>query len=335
MSGRELRLAVVGTGGIYLRMHSRNLQAIGGNKVIAVCDVDEANLKQAMEIHGARGYNDFGEMLDKERDIDGLLLCTPPTVRREVIELAAERKIPVFCEKPPARSLDDARAIIEIVEKSGVPVSVGFMYRYLPSVAYLKSLIRDEKINLVQSTFLCSPALTRKIPGWFFIKEKSGGHIVDQAIHVIDLLRFIVGDIETVHTLGNNVICEKAEDFTIEDSSSTNLRFASGASGNHTHSWAYRKFVAEITVTGAEYRLTLALDFKVNGWIRDDNIEKTFDKPPGASHHYYEMKVFLDALRTGDFSGVLSPYRDAAKTLATVIAMNKSIESGKPERVEL
>lgn len=332
MTDKELALAIVGTGGI-AKAHRKNLAALGGNKVVAVADVDADNLKEAAETLDARPYADFNEMFAKEQALDALILCTPPTVRRDVIAAACDRGIPVFCEKPPARTDGDARQIVELVEKSGNIVSVGFMYRYLPAVEYIKSLIAKEKLNTVQGTFLCNPALTRAIPGWFFIKDKSGGHVVDQAIHVMDLIRFIAGDVCEVHTLGNNVVCPKASDFTVEDTSSTAMRFASGASGTHVHSWAYRKFVGEITLTGAEFRLTLRLNDFVQGWIGSEEINEKFDPAPTGDCHYWEMEVFLAAVRAGDASSIRSPYADAAKTLATVNAMNQSIDEGSPVRL--
>ncbi|MEW6359797.1 MAG: Gfo/Idh/MocA family oxidoreductase [Planctomycetota bacterium] len=332
MADKELSLAIVGTGGI-AKQHRKNLQALGGNKIVAVCDLAEANLKEAAEATGATAYTDFRKMFKKEKGLDAVLLCTPPIVRKDVIALACKRKIPVFCEKPPARTDKEAKKITEIIAESGNLVSVGFMYRYMPATDRIKELIAGEKLNLVQGTFLCNPALARKIPGWFFIREKSGGHIVDQAIHMIDLIRFIAGDVTEVHTYGNNVICPKAEDFTTEDSSSTNLRFAGGASGSHVHSWAYAKFVCEVVLTGAEYRLTLKLNDFVNGWIKDKVIDEKFAPAPSGDLRYWEMQVFLNAVRTGDASKIRSPYADAAKTLATVNAMNRSIDKGKPIQI--
>ena len=331
MTDKELALAIVGTGGI-ARAHRKNLAALGGNKVVAVADVDAANLREAADALGAKPYTDFNQMFAEEQALDALLLCTPPTVRLDVIAAACERGIPVFCEKPPARTDEEAARIVELAQKSGNLVSVGFMYRYLPAADYLKSLIAQEKLNTVQGTFLCSPALTRAIPGWFFIKDKSGGHVVDQAIHVMDLIRFIAGDVCEVHTLGNNVVCPKAPDFTIEDSSSTAMRFTSGASGTHVHSWAYRKFVGEIMLTGAEFRLNLRLNDFVQGWIGSEEIDEKFGPSPTGDCHYWEMEVFLDAVRTGDASKIRSPFADAAKTLATVNAMNQSIDEGRPVR---
>ena len=329
MAEKELRLAIVGTGGI-AKVHRNNLAVIGDNKIVAVCDVSEENLKEAADASGATPYTDFGKLMDSEKDLDALVLCTPPIVRREVIEAACDRGLPVYCEKPPARTDEDASEIARIVEKSGNIVSVGFMYRYLPAVDHLRSLIGSKPINLVEGTYLCGVALARNIPDWFFIRERSGGHVVDQAIHMIDIIRYIAGPMAEVHTLGNNVICPKADDFTVEDSSSTNIRFASGASGCHVHSWANSGWMAEATFTGAEYRLTLKLNDTVHGQISGETVEKTFAPPPSQDIRYWIMEAFLKAVRTGDASDIRSPYADAAGSLAAVNAMNRSIDEGRP-----
>ena len=251
-----------------------------------------------------------------------------------VVEATARHKVPLFIEKPPAFSLDDACAIVKITRESGEPVVVGFMYRYLPAVDRLRELLAGRVINLVQSSFFCPAATGWNLPGWFYIKERSGGHILDQAIHVMDLIRFVAGDIAQVQTFGNNLIRPKNDDFTIEDSSSTNLRFVSGASGGHIHSWAHSEFTGQATFIGERFRLTLELDSRLVGFVDGEAIDETYAPPPsGCSHHYEEMRAFLNAVRSADFSAMRSPFADAAQSLATVLAMNQSIESELPVAV--
>jgi len=335
MSTQTVRLGAIGTGGIF-GAHARNLKTIGDNQIVAVCDVSEPNRTKWVGQLSAVGYADINEMFDKEKGLDAVVVCTPPTVRLQVVEAASKHGIPVFFEKPPAFKIQDASSILRIAEKTKLPVVVGFMYRYLPSVIRLKELIGDRPINLVQSSFFCPAATIWQLPGWFYIKERSGGHILDQAVHVMDLIRHIAGDITLVHTLGNNIIRPKAADFTIEDSSSTSFRFASGASGTHVHSWTHSEFTGFITVIGKDYRLTLHLDNSINGFVGETKIDETLSgAPQGCSHHYFEMIAFLEAVRNKDFSKALSPYSDAAKSLATVLAMNESIESSKPIAVQL
>lgn len=335
MTEHILKLGIVGTGGIW-NAHANNLKTLGGSQIVAVCDINEDNRRKAAQSQNARAYADIGEMLWAEPDLDAVISCTPPTARREVIAATAERGLPVFVEKPPASSLGDAQTILDTVRQTLAPVCVGFMYRYLPAVDRLKALLADAgPINLVQSDFLCPAATEWGIPPWFFLKERSGGHILDQAIHVMDLVRFLAGDITHVYTLGNNVVCPQGPDFTVEDSSATALRFASGASGTHIHSWSHHEFVGHVTAIGKDYKLTLTLDSRLNGFVGEQTIDETFPGPPdGCSHHFDEMKAFLAAVRTGDFSAMRSPFADAARSLATVLAMNQSIATGLPVEVE-
>lgn len=330
MTDNVVNLAIVGTGGIW-NAHARNLATLGGSRIAAVCDVSEENRARAVVATGARGYADIAQMLETEREIDAVISCTPPGARRQVIQAAAAHKLPVFVEKPPASSLDDARAILQAIEGSGAAVSVGFMYRYLPAVDRLKEIIAGQAINLVQSSFFCPAATEWGLPAWFYIKERSGGHVLDQAIHVIDLVRFVAGDITQVYTLGNNVICPRTPEFTIEDSSSTVLRFANGASGTHVHSWAHHEFTGFITVIGKDFRLTLHLDTHLSGFVGEQKIDESFPAPPeGCSHHYSEMQAFLQAVRTRQFETLRSPFTDAAQSLAAVLSMNESISTGRP-----
>ncbi len=334
MADSIVKLAVIGVGGIWHGAHIKNLAAIGGNKIVAVCDIHEGRLADAAKATGAAPFNNMDDLFRDGPEFDAVFACTPPTVRKQVVEGAVRSGVPAFVEKPPAFQLSDAQEIVRIVQKSNHPVFVGFMYRFLPAVDRLKSLIAGRPINLVQSSFFCPAAIGWNIPGWFYLKDRSGGHVLDQAIHVIDLLRYIAGDIVQVHTLGNNLICPKSERFTVEDSSSTNIRFASGASGGHVHSWAHSEFTGQITIVGKDYRLTLQLDSRLSGFVGDQKIDESFPAPPeGCSHHYNETRAFLDAVRRKDFSGLRSPYPDAAKSLAAVLAMNQSIDDGRPVNV--
>lgn len=334
MPNDPLRLGAIGTGGIF-GAHANNIAKIGGAKFVAVCDVSQPNREKWSSQLQATPYSDIAEMLAKEDNLDALIVCTPPTVRLQVVEAAAARKTPIFFEKPPAFKLDDAKSIVKISKKAKMPVVVGFMYRYLPSVIRLKELIGDRPINLVQTSFFCPGATDWKLPGWFYIKERSGGHILDQAVHVMDLIRHIAGDITSVYTLGNNLIRPKAEDFTIEDSSSTTFRFATGASGTHIHSWTHKEFTGFMTIVGKEFRLTLHLDNKITGFVEGTKIDETHPgAPDGCSHHYFEMVEFFNQVRSKNFSKAHSPYRDAAKSLETVLAMNESIIKGKAIKVK-
>jgi predicted dehydrogenase len=268
-------------------------------------------------------------------ELDAAISCTPPGARAVVAGAAVKYAVPLFVEKPPAASLEDGLSISRIVAQGTTPVVCGFMYRYFPVTQRLKQLIEGRKILTLQSAFMCPGATHWKLPGWLYIKEHSGGHILDQAIHSIDLIRYFAGDIAEVHTYGANVVRAKNEEFTIEDTSSTNVRFASGAVGSHVHSWAHDKMSVSLTVIGESFNLRIDLDNRISGFIDDQQIDETLTAMPegAASHHYSEMEQFLSAVRSGDYSSLLSPYSDAVKSLSVVLAMNQSIDRQTPVAV--
>lgn len=354
----DLSLAIIGAGSIGTR-HLSNLEFIGGNRVVAVCDADDTQASKMANRIGAHTYLSVNAMFDAEPGIDAVLICVPPRIRQQVFERAAERGIAVFCEKPPADSMEHAQEIARIVGDSGILCMVGFHQRYLPPVDRLRELLVGRTINVLLSSYLTSPALTGRLRPWLFNKEQSGGPLMDDAIHFIDLMRYIAGEIESVHTLGNNVARPKGPGFTIEDTFISTIRFASGASGHHVHSWATPWGTSGFAVNGPDFHLNLRLSGppSVYGTIGDPNGDGTPvrdeftqtaggsrgskmaatrspDDPPDPMHHR-EMVVFLNAVRTGNTSAIRSSYADGMRSLATVLAMNQSVASGQVEVPDL
>jgi len=357
-SSDELALAIIGAGSIGVR-HLSNLKFIGKNRVVAVCDADDAQASKMANGIGARTYPSVDAMFDAEQGLDAVLICVPPGIRRQVFERAAERGIAVFCEKPPADSMEHAQEVARIVRDSGILCMQGFNQRYVPSVDRMRELLDGRTINVVLSTYLSAPALTGGLRPWFFEKDRSGGPLLDQAIHTIDLMRYIAGEIESVYTLGNNVARPKGPGFTIEDTSISTIRFASGASGHHVHSWGTPWGATNFAFNGPDFHLALELSGPpaVYGTIGDPKGDGTpvrdeFPQGPGMGRggkmaatrspddppdpmHYREMVVFLNAVRTGDTSAVRSSYADGMRSLAVVLAMNQSVETGHVEVPDL
>ena len=353
----DLALAIIGAGSIGTR-HYSNLEFIDGNRVVAVCDADDAQAKKLATRAGARTYPSVDAMFDAERGLDAVLICVPPGIRRQVVERAAERNVAVFCEKPPADTLEHAQAVAHIVRDSGILCMAGFNMRYLPPVQRLRELIAGRPVNLVLSTYLSSPALTGGFRPWFFDKARSGGPLVDQGIHFVDLMRYFVGEITSVHTLGNNMACPKGPGFYGGGHRRQHhqVRIGRGRPPRAFVGDAMGKTTFELN--GPDFHLALESSGAtpgVFGTIGDPNGDGTVvrdefprapsigrdgsrssdapsDAPPDFMH-YQEMVTFLDAVRTGDTSDILSSYADGMRSLAVVLAMNRSIESGRVEPV--
>lgn len=331
MKSDMLRLAVVGTGGI-AKHHLNNLKKIGGNEIAGLCDVELDRAAAVAKDFGGKSFSDTRKMLDETKP-DALLVCTPPFVRLDPVQAACERKVPFFCEKPPAFSLADARKVLQVVESSGVGHSVGFMYRHKETTDRVKELMHGQTLVAVRSTFVCGPLLNPDFPAWFKLQDKSGGPMLDQAIHMMDTLRFVVGDVRRVLALGSNRGTVRGPSVTVHDTLNLALEFEGGVGGTHNHSWATRPFVCE-------YQLLLK-----EGWLRVDLTDTNclvgelrgmkVEFAPKDDCYITEMQRFLQAVRAKDFSPIRSTYADAVKTLAICETANRSAETGLLEGVKV
>jgi len=352
-SKRErIRLGIIGAGDITMR-HMANLEFLGGNDVAAIADTRlEAARERAAPV-SANAYADWKEMLKQESDIDAVLLCTPPVLRKEVFAAAADAGIAVFCEKPPAQNLAEAKEIADIVHQSGMVCSVGFNCRYAASVDECRRLLASRTVNVVRAAVLNPIALPgrRALGEWFYLKERGGG-LFDVLIHTLDLIRCVAGNVESVQAFGSNVVVPKDETFTIEDTISMNMRLASGGSASVVTSWACGHGLSDLTFFGEDFQIGLTpIPPRLRGRVgapEAESVDRDFPQGPAMGRggkinpkrkpedppdppHCEEMKVFLEAVRTGDTSGIRSPYADAAETVALVDAICRSMESGRVE----
>lgn len=322
---QNLRLGLIGAGRMG-KYHALKLSEIDAT-LAAVADVDIKSARQLSAPCGANAYTDYQEMLAQE-SLDAVFILTPPNVRLHPIQMACESNLPVFCEKPPAFRLDEARQIADIIDASGVINSVGFNYRWYKAVDRVRELLAEKDVACVQSTFMNSAALNPSQPEWTFIQENSGGPLLEQAIHSLDIIRYVVGDISTISALGGNPVVPKSELFTIEDSHAISLHFASGAVGVHLHSWVVRETVVQLRLFGVDFDLTLDLvpPGSVSGVL--DGVSVAFN-PRTDDTFATQIAGFLTAIAQRNPSIIRSSYRDALATLEVTLNAINSISSAE------
>ncbi len=358
MVTEQLRVGLAGAGNI-ARRHLENLRFLGGNKVVGICDLDLLRAQELAGMVGAQAYRTVDDLFANGERSDAVVICTPPTIRRQIIEQAATRGIGVYCEKPPAATVAEGLRVAEIIERHNLICSVGFHMRYSPAVDRFRELTKDRTANIVQSMAASPAALLNSLEPWFFLHEKSGGHLMDQAIHTIDLMRYVVDEITEVHTFGNNVLRPKSDDFTIADTTVSNIRFAQGASGSHIHSWAAPKGRSEMLIMGGDFALSLQSHSApyVRGFLgrpgsEQTPVDETFVQGPPMGRsgkisplrkaedppdppHCGAMEAFLEAVKSGQQSMIRSSYLDGLRSLAVVLGMNRSVETGQVETINL
>lgn len=320
-----IRMGIIGTGWIGQR-HLDNLAQMGGVEVVGVCDVDISKAERSAGRWGLPVFGDYRVMLNEAKP-DAVVICTPPAVRLEPVQEAASRGIHCFIEKPPSKDLTTAQQVKTVLESAGVINSVGFMYRYCKAVDACRELIAGRRVALVHSKLLCGLALDPNWPRWFFDKSRSGGPILDQAIHTLDLSRFLLGEVAAVAGFGGNATVPKEGDFSVEDSHSLALRWRSGVLQNHTHSWAYTDYVSTVELLSDELHLELdVVHSRLNGQVGGKPISLHF---PEDQYYRTELEVFVEAVRTERQDLIRSSYTDSINSLALALDTYEAVETGK------
>ncbi|HEY32812.1 MAG TPA: Gfo/Idh/MocA family oxidoreductase [Dehalococcoidia bacterium] len=329
-SGKTLKVAVIGFGTMG-RKHTENCSRIEGVEVAAVVGVDEVEAETIKAEARVPAYTDAVKML-AEVPVDAVILATPPGLRRETVMAAANMSKSLFLEKPITLNLPTAKEYCDIAKKQSLVNAVGFQLRYSPLTEQAKQLTKGRTVTHVRTTCTTSYYLKRDVPDWFLQRKHSGGPLLEQAIHPFDIARLLVGDITHVFARAERLLFPDAGELDSEDTIVLAYRFASGALGTHTDSCAMTEFNWEVELFGPDWRLLVDYARKrLSGHIGEEKIRQDF---PDIDLHLLEMQTFLEAVLSHKPELVRSDFADATKTLAVVLAGDRSIKTGAWEAVE-
>ncbi len=180
----------------------------------AICGRNEANVSDAAKTFGWQSYETDWKKLIGRDDIHLIDVSTPGDSHAEIAIAAAEAGKHVFCEKPLANNLAEARAMADAVRNAGVKSMVAYNYRRVPAVALAKKLIEEGRIGDIyhwRAVYLQDWIMDPNFPlVWRLQKEKAGsGPHGDLNAHIIDLARYLVGDISEVSGMQETFIKER------------------------------------------------------------------------------------------------------------------------------
>jgi predicted dehydrogenase len=219
---KELRTAIVGCGAIAKR-HADILSALAGVRLAGFCDQDTRAARAFAERYGpGEVYKDWGKMFD-DLDLDLVYICLPPFAHGNEVQEACRHGVHFLIEKPIALAMHQAQMMADQVRASGVKSQVGFMYRFGEASMWLKNRLagsHEERAFMV-ARYSCNSLHS----WWWRDKTKSGGQLVEQAIHLIDLARFFLGEPVEVYSTQDNLFHHQVEGYTVEDVSATVIRF--------------------------------------------------------------------------------------------------------------
>lgn len=317
-----LRAVVLGAGrrGI---AHARAAAACGAT-VVAVYDPDLQRAYLLAEEADAKIARSPEEALAAGSDV--ALISSPPAAHAEQTIAALRAGCHVILEKPIALTMEEALRIGRVAAETGRRVHVCQQHRYSRAMDYVREALAGRKVALAHIW------LYRQAPdiraNWD--RAWGGGHIVEWAIHPIDFCRAVLGDVETVYATYANQVLAGTEGWNNWDAYACALRFACGAVGAVATTYAAWPGLGGF-----------GLDIVAEGLIVRWRGGRLEIERPGETEVYPEPgdptltlhQQFYRWIRTGDESGIRLDYADALRSLATVLACNRSNETGRPVRV--
>jgi predicted dehydrogenase len=318
-----IRIGFIGCGGIAREYLQRLDTHAAAARVVAFCDLDLGRAAVLAAGREARVYADLREMLAAER-LEAVFDNLPPFARGDELVLAAEQGCAIFTTKPLGLELEVARRSLAAIETAGVVNSVGYMFRYAGIVDQARRLLAGRPLALVLGRVLGA------MPGgWYARRALSGGQILEQSTHLVDLARYFAGEVRSVSALGRASTVPDRVDY--EDTSSLTLDFADGAVGTVVSTCAVWQFFWGCTLVARDLHLELIFDAgTLRGTVDGKSI--AYDHP--SSGYDEQVAAFLQAVQTGDRSPIRCSYRDALGTFAVTLAANQALTTGRPATVE-
>ena len=318
-----MRVAVIGAGWIAAD-HVGRIGRTAGLELAAVCDLD---VERARTLAGSRPvYGDWREMLEGESP-DAVFVCTPPLAHREPALAALERGIHTYLEKPIARGLDDAWAIVAAAERSDAVCAVGYQWRGVAALDELREALTGQELALLIGIGT-GPTMSRP---WFLDRAQGGGNLLERASHIIDLERAVAGEVRTVQAAASPVaLAQSAGEHSgdIEDAAALILRFEGGAVGAVQIAWTRDELPAsyslDVLASDASLHLSLDPDFTLSGRSTGARVAASMAAHPMDR----TLARFVEAAGSGERDAVFCTPRQALGTLAVVLACERALESG-------
>lgn len=328
LASRPVRFAVVGTGGMG-GTHALNLAGDPNAEVTWLVDIDTDRAQKLAEKIGGRVTADMEEAFAAD-DVDVALIALPTGLHRAGVEAAAKHGKHVFCEKPIARTNEDAMAMTQACADAGVMFMVGHVVRFFSEYMRAKEEIDSGAlgdVSIVRGSRLNPPVMERS--PWFADVEKSGGVVLDLMIHEIDTFRWMFGEVERLYAHGLSF----TDWHTKRDHAIASLRFRSGVIAHCEASWAHSAFRTSLEIAGSKGLLkhssfdSATLTFEPSTGIDYEGIGQqskafTYMRPTNEPPHLRELHAFIECLRTGEPVPV-----DGEEATRTLIVANAVLDS--------
>jgi len=362
---KKLKVAFIGAGNVNFGGHGNawdhasRLEKLNNIEVVGIAELNteraesvlaKRRFKQSDIWESTRIFADYRKMIEETRP-DAVFIGLPPNAHgspNRPVELdCVSAGVNIFVEKPlsclPPEQLKEFHLALEEAEKRGVIISVAYMFRYSKVIRAMKELAESfGEIRYFNARYNCAYSNITMDAWWN--SALSGGPIVEQATHFVDLARYFCGEIDQdtmkVTTLGPSEPLGSLSTIPIAEDkipvknranrvTSSMWKFKSGAVGNLTHTVLLHgwKYELQIELFGDGYYIYLHNPYdECRITVRRPGSEQEEVTTMPDDPYLHEVEVFIDAIRTGDKSKIASSYSDAFKTYELSWAIRRASE---------
>ncbi|OZU88322.1 oxidoreductase [Virgibacillus indicus] len=350
---RKLRIGIIGCGAIAIKKHLPSLQKLKQVEIVAFCNRNIEKAKAAAKDFGtadAKIYEDHKELL-KDKAIDVVHVCTPNLSHAEISIAALAAGKHVMCEKPMAKTSEEAKRMVEAAKRSGKKLTIGYNNRFRADSQYLhKAASRGD---LGEIYYAKAHAIRRRaVPTWgvFLDAEKQGGGpLVDIGTHALDLTLWMMDNYEpksvmgsVFHKLGKKKDAANAfgpwdpDEFTVEDSAFGFIKMQNGATIVLESSWALNSLdvdEAKCSLSGTEGGADMKDGLRIHGEDFGKLYTTNVELDPGGvaffegeteSEADLEIRLWIESI-LNDTEPVVKP----EETLVVTQILEAIYESGK------
>ena len=322
----QVRVAIIGLGGVAQIVHLPNLSKIKNAEIKSVAEINKSRLKAVAEKFNIKErYSDYHELLEKS-DIDAVIVATPTSLHKDIVIDCLNAKKDVLVEKPIARTVAEADAMLEAAKKNKCKLMVGMNLRFRPDTMLLKTFINSGEIGdpfYARATWVRRRSSDEK---WFMKKEEAGGGVIfDLGISLLDLTMWLM-DYPAVKSLQTQTYCQNTKN--LEDTAISYIRCNNSKLVNIETSWVLPvdQDLFRISVFGSKGSVTTS---PLHIYKRVDN--QFVDLKPNMNQnsstlfqnsYRNELKSFIGAIK--GLNPLFSSGERAVERLKIIDAMYKS-----------
>jgi predicted dehydrogenase len=328
----KIRVGIIGVG--YMgEVHIMGMQGSSRAEVVAISDVNEERLKALQETYGIpRTYTDFYQMFEAE-DLDGVVVATPDELHRKPVEAAAQAGVHLLLEKPIATRMEDAEAIVQAVEGSGIQCVMGFSLRFSPDYRAIKERFASGELGEPSTAYMkraCTVQEARRLYGRCSVNDYL-------AVHDIDFLLWVFGTgVESIYTVKSDFRVHAQ--WGTADHYWNTIKWKNGATASVLASWglpaAYPMEVDQVAlVVGTKGFARAAMG--PGGQQLHVGTDETFKIPEifGLPAYLREASNLADVIQGKDRP--IATVADGLNSYKLIAAGDESVRTGLPVKVDL